>query len=129
MNLSRRRFLAGSAAAAAAATLSAPAIAALPVEAPAVAEAYLPCAGQAVSRSVYAELFDVIGTVYGAGDGETTFNLPDLSLGPRATVLPRHGGREPAVLLEYAIVTQAPPVPNLPPPGFIFTRARPVEAA
>ena len=36
------------------------------------------CDGAAVSRSVYAELFDVIGTTWGAGDGSTTFNLPDL---------------------------------------------------
>jgi len=33
--------------------------------------------GQAVSRSTYAALFAVIGTTYGAGDGSTTFNLPD----------------------------------------------------
>lgn len=36
------------------------------------------CVGQAVSRIVYADLFVVIGTTYGAGDGSTTFNLPDL---------------------------------------------------
>jgi hypothetical protein len=34
--------------------------------------------GSAVSRGTYAELFAVIGTVYGAGDGSTTFNVPDL---------------------------------------------------
>lgn len=39
---------------------------------------YLLCYGQAVSRSTYASLFNVIGTNYGAGDGSTTFNLPDL---------------------------------------------------
>lgn len=33
--------------------------------------------GQAVSRTTYADLFDVIGTKYGIGDGSTTFNLPD----------------------------------------------------
>lgn len=36
------------------------------------------CAGQAVSRSTYADLFAAIGVTYGAGDGSTTFNLPDL---------------------------------------------------
>lgn len=36
------------------------------------------CAGQAVSRTDYAALFTAIGTTYGAGDGSTTFNLPDL---------------------------------------------------
>lgn len=34
--------------------------------------------GAAVSRSTYALLFYVIGTTFGAGDGSTTFNLPDL---------------------------------------------------
>lgn len=35
------------------------------------------CHGQAISRTEYAELFARIGTTYGAGDGVTTFNLPD----------------------------------------------------
>lgn len=39
---------------------------------------YLLCNGEAVSRTTYAALFAVIGTTYGAGDGSTTFNLPDL---------------------------------------------------
>lgn len=34
--------------------------------------------GDAVSRTTYAALFAAIGTTYGAGDGSTTFNLPDL---------------------------------------------------
>lgn len=38
---------------------------------------WLICNGQAVSRTTYADLFAVIGTSYGAGDGSTTFNLPD----------------------------------------------------
>jgi microcystin-dependent protein len=38
---------------------------------------WLLCFGQAVSRSTYAALFTAIGTTYGAGDGSTTFNLPD----------------------------------------------------
>lgn len=38
----------------------------------------LPCDGAAISRTVYAELFFYIGTRYGAGDGSTTFNVPDL---------------------------------------------------
>jgi microcystin-dependent protein len=38
---------------------------------------YLLCNGSAVSRTAYPELFAVIGTIYGAGDGSTTFNLPD----------------------------------------------------
>ena len=38
---------------------------------------FLLCDGRAVSRSTYKRLFDVIGTLYGIGDGSTTFNLPD----------------------------------------------------
>jgi microcystin-dependent protein len=34
--------------------------------------------GAVVSRSVYAALFSAIGTTFGAGDGSTTFGLPDL---------------------------------------------------
>jgi microcystin-dependent protein len=38
----------------------------------------LRCAGQAVSRTTYALLFNAIGVLYGAGDGSTTFNIPNL---------------------------------------------------
>lgn len=44
----------------------------------AVPYGWLECHGAAVSRQTYATLFAVIGTHYGAGDGRTTFNLPDL---------------------------------------------------
>ena len=40
-------------------------------------ENWLICDGREVSRPTYAELFNVIGTNYGSGDGSTTFNLPD----------------------------------------------------
>ena len=39
---------------------------------------WLKCNGAAVGRATYADLFAVVGTTYGAGDGSTTFNLPDL---------------------------------------------------
>lgn len=39
---------------------------------------YLKCDGSAISRSNYSALFTVIGTVFGTGDGSTTFNIPDL---------------------------------------------------
>ena len=39
---------------------------------------YLECNGAAVSRTTYAALFAVISTTYGAGNGSSTFNLPDL---------------------------------------------------
>lgn len=41
-------------------------------------EGWLLCQGQAISRTEYADLFAVIGTNFGAGDGSTTFNLPDM---------------------------------------------------
>ncbi len=39
---------------------------------------FLICNGSAVSRTTYAALFAVIGTAYGAGNGTSTFNIPDL---------------------------------------------------
>lgn len=39
---------------------------------------WLECNGAAVSRTTYANLFAAIGETYGAGNGTTTFNLPDL---------------------------------------------------
>lgn len=40
---------------------------------------WLICDGRAISRTDYAALFGVIGTTYGAGDGSTTFNIPDFT--------------------------------------------------
>jgi microcystin-dependent protein len=40
--------------------------------------AHLICDGSAISRSIYWELFDTIGTLYGSGDGTTTFNIPNM---------------------------------------------------
>tara|TARA_R100000654_G_scaffold69053_1_gene98390 strand:+ start:272 stop:835 length:564 start_codon:yes stop_codon:yes gene_type:complete len=40
---------------------------------------FLECDGAAVSRSTYSALFAVVGTTYGAGDGSSTFNLPNLA--------------------------------------------------
>ena len=44
----------------------------------AVPSGFLECNGAAVSRSTYADLFAIVGTTYGSGDGSTTFNVPDL---------------------------------------------------
>ncbi|OKO48300.1 phage tail protein [Pseudomonas sp. BTN1] len=44
---------------------------------PTVPTGFLKENGAAVSRTTYANLFAAIGTTYGAGDGSTTFNLPD----------------------------------------------------
>lgn len=39
---------------------------------------WLLCDGTAYSRTTYAALFAIIGVLYGAGDGSTTFNVPDM---------------------------------------------------
>lgn len=39
---------------------------------------WLRCDGSSISRTMYAKLFAAIGTLYGAGDGSTTFAVPDL---------------------------------------------------
>jgi microcystin-dependent protein len=44
-----------------------------------VPSGYLECNGQAVSRSTYSALFAIVGTTYGAGDGSSTFLVPNLS--------------------------------------------------
>lgn len=44
-----------------------------------VSNGYLECNGSAVSRTQYAKLFASIGISYGAGDGVSTFNLPNFA--------------------------------------------------
>lgn len=44
-----------------------------------IPELFMLCDGSAVSRGTYSDLFAVIGTTFGQGDGSTTFNLPNLS--------------------------------------------------
>lgn len=39
---------------------------------------WLHCDGSAIDRTIYADLFAAIGTTFGSGDGETTFNIPNL---------------------------------------------------
>lgn len=41
-------------------------------------DGWLMCDGSAVSRSTYSDLFALIGTTYGAGNGTTSFNVPDM---------------------------------------------------
>ena len=43
-----------------------------------IPEGFLECNGQAVSRTTYSSLFNIIGTTFGSGDGSTTFNLPNI---------------------------------------------------
>lgn len=55
---------------------------------------YLVCDGSAINRTTYAALFAAIGTTYGAGNGTTTFNLPDMrAMFPRG--LDGGRGRDP----------------------------------
>ena len=44
----------------------------------AIPNGFLLCDGSAVSRTTYSKLFEAIGTMYGSGDGTSTFNLPNL---------------------------------------------------
>lgn len=64
---------------------------------------WLLCDGSLVSRTIYAALFSVIGTTWGAGDGSTTFALPNLTnrtlvgygtfpIGSRGGLIPTTGG-------------------------------------
>jgi microcystin-dependent protein len=50
----------------------------LPTVATSAPSGWLLCDGTAVSRTDYANLFNLVGTAFGAGNGSTTFNLPDL---------------------------------------------------
>lgn len=55
---------------------------------------YLWCDGSPVNRTTYAALFTALGTAWGAGDGSTTFNLPQF-----ATGIPYGGSAQPDPLL------------------------------
>ena len=57
---------------------------------------YLLCNGAAISRAQYPELFAAIGTTWGAGDGASTFNVPDL----RGFFLRGVGGNSAALAAE-----------------------------
>lgn len=57
---------------------SVPTGAILPFGGAAAPVGYLLCDGTAVSRTGYADLFSLLSTTYGAGNGTTTFNVPDL---------------------------------------------------
>ena len=78
---------------------------------------WLPCDGSAVSRTDYATLFAVVGTTYGAGDGSTTFNLPDLKgrvvIGVSGThALGSTGGSETVTLTEDQLPAHVHEVPQ-----------------
>lgn len=60
---------------------------------PIAANGWLVEDGSAVSRTTYADLFEHFGTTFGAGDGSTTFNLPD-SRGRVLVALDNQGGSD-----------------------------------
>jgi len=65
---------------------------------------WLPCDGAAYSRTLYDDLFDVIGTSFGDGNGSTTFNVPDFrgraavgtGIGAVGAASDVNGGSEPS---------------------------------
>lgn len=80
-------------------------------------QGFLLCDGSAVSRDTYATLYAVIGDTYGAGDGATTFNLPDLSgrvvLGTSSTyTLASTGGEESHALTSTEIPSHTHVIPS-----------------
>lgn len=78
---------------------------------------YLVCDGSAISRQTYSDLFETIGTVYGAGDGVDTFNIPNLlnsvPLGSSSTyLLGSSGGSEGVSLTTDSIPTHLHVIPQ-----------------
>lgn len=75
---------------------------------------WLLCNGAAVNRIEYAALYSVIGTIWGAGDGSTTFNLPTtqnrvllgagtVPVGARGGAIPLSGGTVGYAAVNYII--------------------------
>ena len=80
-------------------------------------EGFLVCDGSAVLRDQYSDLFYVIGTAFGSGDGSTTFNLPDLSgkviIGSALDYLfAATGGEESHTLLSTEMASHVHKVPT-----------------
>jgi hypothetical protein len=74
------------------------------------------CDGSAVDREVYAALFSVINTIWGAGNGTTTFNVPNLvnrlpvgygtlAIGSRGGLIPVTGGTIGYAAVNWCIKT------------------------
>lgn len=78
---------------------------------------FLLCDGSAISRTTYSELFSVIGTTYGAGDGSTTFNIPLMEgravIGVSGThALGTTGGTESVALNEQELPVHSHTIPS-----------------
>lgn len=74
-------------------------------------DGWLKADGTAVSRTTYANLFDAIGTTYGAGDGSTTFALPDLR-GEFLRCVDDGKGVDAGRVLGSAQAAYVPPIPR-----------------
>lgn len=82
-----------------------------------VPNGYLECDGSTVSRDTYSELFSAIGTIFGAGDGVSTFNLPNLSgkiaIGSsQSHVIGSSGGSETVTLISDELPQHTHEVPQ-----------------
>lgn len=51
----------------------------MPIYSSTIPNGWLLCNGQAISRTTYSDLFDLIGTTYGLGDNSSTFNIPNIN--------------------------------------------------
>jgi hypothetical protein len=69
---------------------------------------HLLCDGSAVSRTSFPQLFAVIGTIWGVGDGSTTFNIPNLLAAslPNATSAPAQTITETTVADTSTTITE-----------------------
>lgn len=68
----------------------------------AIPPGWMHCDGRQVSRTTYSALYGAIGTIYGAGDDVTTFNLPDLrDRGPMGTSQDDSGGVPMTTVTSY----------------------------
>lgn len=129
---SRRAFLFG--AAAASITLAAPAI----VRAESLMKIMVPkrgiilppepwieCAGQLLDRKRYADLFAVLGTVYGEGDGKTTFKAPDLTSSIKTTLPTRAAPLDGSITSNRFLVRAAADESGIPVGYVMASLARP----
>lgn len=70
---------------------------------------WLICDGSAIDRTTYADLFSILGTKYGLGNGTTTFNLPDLQNrfpvgrgpAPWSDILNEKGGSKDLIVVSH----------------------------
>jgi microcystin-dependent protein len=70
---------------------------------------WIECDGSAIDRTTYAKLFAKIGTTYGAGDGSTTFNVPDFG-----NKSPMHRGSTVALAADFGEKDHTLTTPEMP---------------